>query len=359
MELSTDADVIAASVLDPGVFGELFDRHAATLLRYVMRRIGPNEAGAVLGEVWRTVFERRASFDRSHENARPWLYGIATNLVARHLRGERRRHAAWQRLPLPAILDPSADVATAVDAAAELARVVQRIRALPAGERDALLLNVWEGLSYEDVAAALSIPIGTVRSRINRARRRLRELPARPGEQVVHPDVLRQQKEQLMATTSPAATSDPYEHRSRMYPRLAYRDELAALEYLTRVFGFVERREARLGSGAEDDHMLAWLEFGAGLVMISHVNVDVHQIHSPADLGATTTMINVEVDDIDQHYAPALAAGATVTMELCDAPYGARVYEATDPEGHRWHFHEVHDHVRARGGLVPPPVTPC
>ena len=98
--------------------------------------------------------------------------------------------------------------------------------------------------------------------------------------------------------------------------------------------------------------MLAWLEFGAGLVMISHVNEDVHLIHSPLDLGHTTTMINVEVDNIDTHYAHAVAEGAEITMALEDAYYGARRYEATDLEGHRWHFDETFDHIRARGGQV-------
>jgi uncharacterized glyoxalase superfamily protein PhnB len=138
-----------------------------------------------------------------------------------------------------------------------------------------------------------------------------------------------------------------------MYPRLAYRDELAALDYLTRVFGFSERREARMGSGTPDDHMLAWLEFGDGLVMIGHVNEDVHLIHSPLDLGHTTSMINVEVDDIDSHYARAVAEGAEITMPLQDAYYGARRYEATDLEGHRWHFDETFERIRARGGVVP------
>ena len=139
----------------------------------------------------------------------------------------------------------------------------------------------------------------------------------------------------------------------RMYPRLAYRDEFAALEWLTRVFGFKERREARVGGTSPDDHLLAWLQFGTGLVMIGHSNEDVHQIVSPLDAGRASVMINVDVDDIDAHYANAVAQGADITMELEDAYYGARRYEATDLEGHRWHFDEPHDRIRARGGSVP------
>ena len=154
-----------------------------------------------------------------------------------------------------------------------------------------------------------------------------------------------------MADITGTENPERFEHRSRMYPRLAYRDERAALEYLTRVFGFTERREARASRTGDD--LLAWLEFGAGLVMIGRSNEDVHLIHSPAELGATTCMINVEVDDVDAHYAHAVAEGAEITMPIEDAWYGARRYEATDIGGHRWHFDETHDHIRARGGDAP------
>jgi PhnB protein len=102
--------------------------------------------------------------------------------------------------------------------------------------------------------------------------------------------------------------------------------------------------------------MLAWLEFGAGLVMISHTNTDVHGIRSPLDVGGTTSMINVEVDDVDAHYARAVAEGAEITMPLEDAYYGSRRYEAADLEGHRWHFEETFEHIRARGGEVAEPL---
>jgi uncharacterized glyoxalase superfamily protein PhnB len=248
--------------------------------------------------------------------------------------------------------DTSQRASSAVDASRVLPDVMAAIKGLPDGERDVLLLHVWEDLSYDEVAGALAIPIGTVRSRLSRARGRLRELISLSGEQLTHADVFTREKERLMSTIT-GTEAKPVEHRSRMYPRLAYRDELGALEYLTRVFGFTERREARMGKGTDDDHMLAWLEFGDGLVMIGHANEDVHGIHSPLDLGHTTAMINVEVHDIDSHYARAVAEGADVTMPLEDAYYGARRYEAADFEGHRWHFDETFDNIRARGGVVP------
>ena len=72
-------------------FGEIFDRHAATLLRFLVRRVGPEVGEGLLGDVFRVAFERRALFDPARSSARPWLYGIATNLLLKHHRDEARR----------------------------------------------------------------------------------------------------------------------------------------------------------------------------------------------------------------------------------------------------------------------------
>ncbi len=132
-----------------------------------------------------------------------------------------------------------------------------------------------------------------------------------------------------------------------IYPRLAYLDELGAVGYLSRVFQFAEIREARMEF---DQKFLCWMRVGTGVVMIGHANADVHRIHSPVEVGLTTVIMHVYVHDIDAHYAHAVAEGADVTMELRDAFYGERCYEATDFEGHRWHFGERFDDIRARGG---------
>src|SRR5207248_10404825 len=117
-----------------------------------------------------------------------------------------------------------------------------------------------------------------------------------------------------------------------------------------RVFGFAEIREARMES---DGHMLAWLRLGQGMLMIGHANHDVHQIYSPQEVGHTTAMVNVYVHDVDGHYANAVAERADITMELQDAFFGERRYEATDIEDHRWNFAEHFAAIRARGGAVP------
>jgi RNA polymerase sigma-70 factor (ECF subfamily) len=181
----SDAAVIAASVDDPARFGAIFDRHASVLHRYFVRRIGPDEAEAMVGDVFRIAFEKRRTYDTERPTARPWLYGIATNLLAKHRRTEARRlHAtarlAARRLPTDDLADR---VSATVDAAGRWQRVADAVTSLPEPERDALVLHVWEGLSYEEVATALGVPVGTVRSRLNRARGRLRELDGASGGQ--------------------------------------------------------------------------------------------------------------------------------------------------------------------------------
>jgi RNA polymerase sigma-70 factor (ECF subfamily) len=176
----SDADVIAASVHRPAEFGAIFDRHATVVHRYVVRRLGPSEAESITGEVFRIAFERRASFDpaRSRDGARPWLYGIATNLVAKQRRTEIRRVHAVARLAARrgTPLDLADDVAAEVDAEQRWRVVADALSRLPQAELDVLVLHVWEQLDDEDIATSLGIPTGTVRSRRHRARRHLHEL---------------------------------------------------------------------------------------------------------------------------------------------------------------------------------------
>ena len=185
MEDESDAAVIAASLDAPALFGTIFDRHATVLHRYFVRRLGPDEAESMVGEVFRIAFEKRTVYDQLRPTARPWLYGIATNLLAKHRRREARRIHAVARLAAHRLppMDLADGVSGAVDAAELWPRVADAVTALPEPERDALVLHVWEGLSYEEVADALGVPIGTVRSRLNRARGRLRELAGPSGRE--------------------------------------------------------------------------------------------------------------------------------------------------------------------------------
>ncbi|MEN3361716.1 MAG: hypothetical protein V7637_5698 [Mycobacteriales bacterium] len=171
----TDAGIIAASWPEPERFAELFDRHAARIHRYVARRLGRDAAGDVVAETFLAAFGKRRRYDLSVADARPWLFGIATNLVGQHRRDEVRRYRLRLALPAePAEEGPADRVAAGVSAQAVRRPLTEAVAALSPGDRDVLLLIAWEQFSYDEVATALGIPIGTVRSRLNRARAQVR-----------------------------------------------------------------------------------------------------------------------------------------------------------------------------------------
>jgi len=178
----SDAEVIGRSRDEPEAFGLIYDRHAATVLRFLGRRVGAEVAEGLVGELFRIAFERRKTFDASRVSALPWLYGIGSNLLMKHRRGEARRLRASARMAAAGEAPVRRASAGALDARLLFPRVADAIEALPEGEREALLLFAWEDLSYQSVAEALELPIGTVRSRLNRARAHLRELLEPDGE---------------------------------------------------------------------------------------------------------------------------------------------------------------------------------
>ena len=183
----TDAGLISASVSDPEAFGLLFDRHVDVIHGYISRRVGSLLAEELTAETFARAFARRGAFVALHESAGPWLYGIATNLVRNARRAERRQLHAYGRAAGIASGQPDDfDQADArVDAQQGAPRLVGALLELEPGDRDALLLFAWQELSYEEVGAALGIPAGTVASRINRSRRRMR---ASLGGAAVAPD---------------------------------------------------------------------------------------------------------------------------------------------------------------------------
>jgi RNA polymerase sigma factor (sigma-70 family) len=185
MSSPSDADVIRRSLAAPEAFGLLYDRHAATLLRFLGRRAGAKVAEGLLGELFRVAFEGRRTFDASRASALPWLYGIGANLLAKHRRAEARWLRASARMAADLETTDGRATAAALDARLLFPRVADAIEALPDDERKALLLFAWEELSYQSVAEALDLPIGTVRSRLNRARAHLRELLEPNGENKV------------------------------------------------------------------------------------------------------------------------------------------------------------------------------
>jgi RNA polymerase sigma factor (sigma-70 family) len=187
-----DAATIEASWSDPERFAALFDRHAALIHRYIARRAGPEIADDLVAETFLAAFRHRQRYDLLCRDARPWLYGIATNLVGQHRRDEFRQlrilMVTKPDLDPPGHADQVAANVTASGTKAVLARVLAD---LPAAERDVLLLIAWEQLSYAETAAALQIPVGTVRSRLSRARARLREVLAGSEASATFKEILR------------------------------------------------------------------------------------------------------------------------------------------------------------------------
>ena len=174
-----DAAVIESSWLEPERFAVLFDRHAPHIHRYLARRAGRQVADDLVAETFLTAFAKRDRYDLGYSDARPWLYGIATNLVGQHRRDEARQYRITQRaVAEPEVPDHADRVAAGVTAQAMRALLDAALAALPAGDRDVLLLIAWEQLTYQEVSRALAIPAGTVRSRLHRARTKVRQVLA-------------------------------------------------------------------------------------------------------------------------------------------------------------------------------------
>jgi RNA polymerase sigma-70 factor (ECF subfamily) len=170
-----DAAVIQLSRHEPEHFTVLFRRHAPHIQRYVMRRLGPDAADDIVAETFLLAFRQRDRYDPARADARPWLYGIATNLIGRHRRAEIRLYRALARTGADPVTESFTDrVDERVSASTASRRLATALARLSAEHRDTLLLVAWGDLSYDEVAAALGVPVGTVRSRLSRARSKLR-----------------------------------------------------------------------------------------------------------------------------------------------------------------------------------------
>lgn len=166
-----DGRLIEASWSEPTRFAELFDRHYAAVHQLCARRVGRSESEDLAGETFCHAFEHRRRFDVSRSEARPWLYGIALNLVRTHHRGRFRRANAYERNAslVDAEVDFSSAVERAVDARRELAAVESALLRFAHDDVETLLLHVWEQLSYKAISEALGIPV-TTRSAESRSR---------------------------------------------------------------------------------------------------------------------------------------------------------------------------------------------
>jgi RNA polymerase sigma-70 factor (ECF subfamily) len=170
-----DSEAIAASLATPADFALIFDRHFDAIYVYLRKRVGESLADELASQAFLLAFDRRQSFDGSRPDARPWLYGIATNLLRTHRRQQARQLRAYARAAAPVGVDPLEGADDRLDASRLRAQLSALLAALPREDSDPLLLYAWAELSYGEIAEALALPLGTVKSRISRARRRIRE----------------------------------------------------------------------------------------------------------------------------------------------------------------------------------------
>jgi RNA polymerase sigma factor (sigma-70 family) len=173
---STDTELLArAERGEADAFGVLFERHGPAVLQFCFRRT----ADAVLAEdltsiVFLEAWRKRGRLELFQESARPWLFGVALNVVRSQYRAQRRHSDALARLPAPAPAEPESDRTIArIDAEREMRVVLDTVSKLNRREREVLELCVWAELSPEEAASSLGISVGAVRSRLSRARRRL------------------------------------------------------------------------------------------------------------------------------------------------------------------------------------------
>jgi len=177
---------------DPDAFGLIFDEYARVVYNLGFRLTASWAAAEdVVSLTFLEAWRLRARIDPDGESLQPWLLGIAVNVCRNLGRASRRHQAALARIPPPPVVpDFAEELAGRMDDAAQLHLVAAALGALRRGDREVIALCVWSDLDYATAARALGVPVGTVRSRLSRARRRLRNLvpsdrePAGDREQI-------------------------------------------------------------------------------------------------------------------------------------------------------------------------------
>jgi RNA polymerase sigma-70 factor, ECF subfamily len=160
----------------PAGFGTLFERHGRAIYNYCFRRTADWAAAEDLTSiVFLEAWRKRKDVRLQDDSLLPWLFGVATNVVRNRNRSVRRYRAALERFPRGVEADFADDVAERLDDQRQMRAVLEAVRLLPVREQDVLALCVWSELSYEEAAVALGAPVGTVRSRLARARSRLHD----------------------------------------------------------------------------------------------------------------------------------------------------------------------------------------
>lgn len=187
---ASDAAVIAASLSRPLEFTRIFERHNRVVYGFMVRRVGFQRAEDLTSEVFIRAFDHRARFDGTYDSARPWIFGIARNvyLNAQRSRSRRREFPTDNAEPTAPQPDLADEVVTSHAAASTLGdpALAQALAELHPDIRETLLMFTVDELTYQEIADILEVPLGTVRSRIGRARKHIREQvgwsPRKSGE---------------------------------------------------------------------------------------------------------------------------------------------------------------------------------
>jgi RNA polymerase sigma-70 factor (ECF subfamily) len=181
---SAMSDAVVASVEHPHRFEAVFDQYHRAIHEYLARAVGRDHADEHAGDVFVAAFAGRARYDPALGSVRAWLFGIATNIRRTRARSQARGRRAWGRV------GPERDaqeggfevVEEGLDYGRRLAWVTEYLREMSDADRDVLVLYAWGELTYPEIARILGVEVGTVRSRLARARARLRELLAANGQ---------------------------------------------------------------------------------------------------------------------------------------------------------------------------------
>jgi RNA polymerase sigma factor (sigma-70 family) len=171
----TDAELIRRSLTEAAAFEGIFDRHFTAVLRYARQRVGYDVGEDLAAQTFVIAFDRRSTYKPEYLNARPWLLGIATNLLRHHLRDEAVHLRTLKQMPVDEYPEDHDELDDRIIARGLAPALLEALQTLNPGDLDAFLLSVLAEFTYEEVAVALGIPVGTVRSRIHRVRRILRE----------------------------------------------------------------------------------------------------------------------------------------------------------------------------------------
>jgi RNA polymerase sigma factor (sigma-70 family) len=162
-------------------FGSVFEAEFPGLHRYLRRRVGAAHADDLTAATFANAYASWERFDPARP-VRPWLYGIAANLARHHWRAERRMLRAYARTGVDPVLPGGDDALDRLAAQARRRELAAALAELRPRDREILLLHAWAELSDAEIAAALSMPIGTVKSRLHRTRGRLRNRLAADGQ---------------------------------------------------------------------------------------------------------------------------------------------------------------------------------